>query len=156
MSCPLISVIIPVWGDDDPVANLVCRVKFEPDFAEWVVAAVEPSEALRRLEGSGEICLVVCGSPSRGRQLNAAAAKARGTIFCFHHADSELTNDHLTALQKVAANEIIGGGAFHRRFSTRSGWYVGCEALLRCLSPFAGPLFGDQSIFVKAPAFLRS
>jgi hypothetical protein len=152
---PLISLIVPVWGDDNLLAELVSRLPFTPDLAEWVVAAVEPSLTLRELERRGEIRLVVCGSPSRGRQLNAGAAKAHGSLLCFHHADSELRPEHVSSLEKVAADESIGGGAFHRRFDNRHGWMVRWEAVARGLSTVAGPLFGDQSIFVKTDVFKR-
>jgi hypothetical protein len=55
----------------------------------------------------------------------------------------------------AATNEAIVGGAFHRRFSNHHRWFVAWEWILRKISVFAGPLFGDQSIFVKAWMFQR-
>jgi hypothetical protein len=152
---PLISLIVPVWGDDDLAAALVNRLPSSPDLLEWVVAAVDPSATLRELECRGEIHLVACGTPSRGTQLNAGAAEAQGSLLCFHHADSELLPEHVSALVKVATDEAVGGGAFHRRFDNRHGWMMRWEAVARGLSSVAGPLFGDQSIFVRADVFKR-
>jgi hypothetical protein len=150
---PLISLVVPVWGDDDIVAELVSRVSLNPTTAEWVVAAAEPSGILRKLEDRGEIRLVVCERPSRGAQMNAGALEARGLLLCFHHADSELRAEHLESLTMVAGNNEIIGGAFHRRFDDRRFWMKNWERLLRRISAVMGPLFGDQSIFVKADVF---
>jgi glycosyltransferase involved in cell wall biosynthesis len=150
---PLISLVVPVWGDDNLVAELVNRVTLDARTAEWVVAAVKPSEILRKLEHRGEIRLIACERPSRGAQLNAGASEARGFLLCFHHADSELRDEHLEALATMAGKEEIIGGAFHRRFDDRHFWMIKWERILRRISPVMGPLFGDQSIFVKADVF---
>jgi len=152
---PLISLIVPVWGDDDLLAALVNRLPSSPELLEWVVAAVDPSATLKELEHRGDIRLVPCVNPSRGRQLNAGAAEAHGLLLCFHHADSELLPEHVSALVKVAADEAVGGGAFHRKFDDRHGWMMRWEAAARGLCSVAGPLFGDQSIFVRADVFKR-
>ena len=155
MRRPLISLIVPVWDDDDLLAALVNRLPSSPELLEWVVAAVDPSATLKELEHRGDIRLVPCVNPSRGRQLNAGAAEAHGLLLCFHHADSELLPEHVSALVKVAADEAVGGGAFHRKFDDRHGWMMRWEAAARGLCSVAGPLFGDQSIFVRADVFKR-
>jgi hypothetical protein len=114
-------LIVPVWGDDALLVDLINRLPFTAKCVEWVVAAVEPSETLRELARSGKIRLVVCGTPSRGAQMNAGAAQARGSLLCFHHADSELGPEHLAALA-AAAKTGIAGGAFHRQFDDRHFW----------------------------------
>jgi len=152
---PLISLIVPVWNDDDLVADLVSGLQVVPELAEWVVAAVQPGERLFELHRQGMVRLISCDKPSRGRQMNAGAAEARGSLLCFHHADSELRPEHLSALEKTARNEEILGGAFHRRFDDRRTFVVWWEGLVRRVNSFAGPLFGDQSIFVRSSVFER-
>jgi rSAM/selenodomain-associated transferase 2 len=152
---PLISLIVPSWNDDELVVDLVNGLPVTPEIAEWVVAAVQPGEKLRELHRQGIVRLISCDKPSRGRQMNAGAAEARGSLLCFHHADSELRPEHLKALEKTARNDAVSGGAFHRRFDNRRAVIVWWEGLIRRLSSFAGPLFGDQSIFVRASVFER-
>jgi hypothetical protein len=152
---PLVSLIVPVWNDDELVADLVGRLPLTPEIAEWVVVAVQPGEKLCQLHRHGRVRLIACDKPSRGRQMNAGAAEARGLLLCFHHADSELRPEHLEALAKTARNEAIPGGAFHRYFDDRRTIVVWWEGLLRRLNSFAGPLFGDQSIFVRSSVFVR-
>ena len=121
---PLVGLIVPVWNDDNLVAKLVDCVSINTTTAEWVVAAVGATEELRKLENRGGINLITCDTPSRGAELNAGARKARGSLLCFHHADSELRDEHLEALVKIARNRMIVGGAFHRRFDNRQLWMI--------------------------------
>ena len=41
---PLISLIVPVWNDDELVVDLVSGLQVVPELAERVVAAVQPGE----------------------------------------------------------------------------------------------------------------
>ena len=151
----MISLIVPAWNDDELVVDLVKVRPFPPDLAEWIVAAVRPGESLRELHRQGIIRLVSCDKPSRGEQMNLGAAEARGTLLCFHHADSIFGTEHLKALERAARNEAISGGAFHRRFDNRRAPMILWEHLVRRITSSAGPLFGDQSIFVRASIFKR-
>jgi hypothetical protein len=150
---PLISLIVPVWGDDELAVNLVNSLSIAPELAEWIVVAVQPTHSLRDLAQRGAIQLISCDEPSRGKQMNVGANAARGTLLCFHHCDTELRPAHLSAMEKVAHDTAIVGGAFHRRF--RAGRTMWREPLVRGLSRLGGPLFGDQSIFVKASIFRK-
>ncbi|MBV9644061.1 MAG: glycosyltransferase family 2 protein [Verrucomicrobia bacterium] len=152
---PLISLIVPVWNDEERARNLVSGLRVTPEIAEWVVAAVQPGPILCELNRQGLVRLISCDEPSRGRQMNAGAAEARGTLLCFHHADSELGPEHLKALELTARNDAILGGAFYRHFDDRRTSMVLWESLVRRINSFAGPLFGDQSIFVRASIFER-
>ena len=148
---PLLSLIVPVWGDDNLVVKLVNSLPTATETCEWIVVAVEPGEGLKELNRRGAIRLVSCEQPSRGRQQNIGAAVARGELLCFHHADSELEGAHLATLARVAKNNSVVGGAFHRRFHPpRMLWR---EPLVRWINSFSGPLFGDQSLFVRASVF---
>jgi uncharacterized protein len=152
---PLISLIVPVWHDDELVVDLVNGLQVVPELAEWVVVAVQPGARLFELHRQGMVRLISCDQPSRGRQMNAGAADARGSLLCFHHADSELRPEHLSALEQAARNEAVLGGAFHRHFDDRRTFVVWWESVVRRFNSFAGPLFGDQSIFVRSSVFKR-
>ena len=155
MTRPLISLIVPAWNDDELVVDLVNGLQVSAELAEWVVAAVRPGEALRGLHRQGVIRLISCDKPSRGRQMNAGAAEARGLLLCFHHADSELRPEHLNALEQAARNDAIFGGAFYRRFEDPRAVVILWAGVVRRIYSLAGPLFGDQSIFVRASVFER-
>jgi rSAM/selenodomain-associated transferase 2 len=147
------SLIVPVWNDDELVFDLVSGLQVDAELAEWVLVAVRPGKSLCELHRRDNVRLISCDKPSRGRQMNAGAAQARGALLCFHHADSQLSPEHVIALEKIARNDAISGGAFHRRFDDRRVGMVLWESLVRRLNSLAGPLFGDQSIFVRASVF---
>ena len=150
---PLVALIVPVWSDDALVADLINRLEIDNAAVEWIVAAVQASQSLRDLERAGRIRLVICEKPSRGAQINAGAKITRAALLCFHHADSELRPEHVASLVDAARTQEIIGGAFHRRFDDRRIWMTWWESLLRRISKVAGPLFGDQSLFVKTDVF---
>jgi hypothetical protein len=75
---PVASLIVPVWGGDDLVADMVNRVSVDTATTEWVVAAVEPTEELRTLAHRGKIRLAVCDTPSR---RGAAERRGRKSIW---------------------------------------------------------------------------
>ena len=150
---PLISLIVPVWNDEELIVDLVNSLQVDPESAEWIVVAVRPGKSLCELHRRGVIHLISCDKPSRSTQMNAGAAQARGALFCFHHADSRLSTEHIIALKKTARNHAISGGAFYRHFDNRRIDVVLLENLVRRLNSLAGPLFGDQSIFVRASVF---
>jgi uncharacterized protein len=152
---PLISLIVPVWQDDELLIDLVNGLRVGPELAEWIVVAVSPVQRLCDLDRSGVIRLITCDQPSRGRQMNAGATAARGTLLCFHHCDSELRYEHINSLARAARDDTILGGAFHRRFDDRCFWMKWQQPLVRWLHSLGGPLFGDQSMFVKASVFRR-
>ncbi len=85
--------------------------------------------------------------------MNKAARIAGGEILLFHHADTDLTEEHLSSLEAAMADPALCGGAFRRRFDERHPhlrWLEPLEAL-RCRR--FGPVFGDQSIFVRRRVF---
>ena len=149
----LVALVVPVWNDDALVADQIKRLEIDNAAVEWIVAAVQPSQSLRDLDRAGKIRLVVCERPSRGAQMNSGAKITRAALLCFHHADSELGPEHVASLIHTARTPGTIGGAFHRRFDDRRTWMTWWESLLRRISKVAGPLFGDQSLFVKNDVF---
>src|SRR5260221_14735921 len=99
---PLISLIVPVWKDDELAVNLINSLPVVPELAEWIVVEVNPAPSLRDLDRRGAIQLISCNEPSRGKQMSAGEKAARGTLLCFHHCDTELSPEHLGALQRLA------------------------------------------------------
>lgn len=152
---PVLSIIIPVWGDDSILFQWLSEPILRTPATEWIVAAVQPGQKLRTQADHGHLRLVDCEKPSRGRQMNQGAALARGDLLCFHHADSHLTPDHLNALRLIATDVEVIGGAFHRQFDDRHAWMKKWEALIHRLDRGYGPFFGDQSIFVRRKIFER-
>ena len=148
-----ISIIVPCWRKDAVATETAARWLQHPSVREVIMAAAgEPITAEVKLSG---FRTVHCDRQGRGIQMNEAARTATGNVFLFHHADTELTDAHLQSLaHAMKTDPSLGGGAFRRRFDERHPhlrWIEPWEAL-RCRR--FGPLFGDQSLFVRQSAFL--
>ena len=148
-----ISIIVPCWRGDAVSTETAERWLQHPFVCEVVIAsAAEITGAGVKPSG---FRTVHCRQPGRGNQMNEAARTAKGDVFLFHHADTELTEAHLRSLENaMKTDSSLGGGAFRRRFDERHPhlrWLEPWEAL-RCRR--FGPLFGDQSLFVRRPAFV--
>ncbi len=147
-----ISIIVPCWREDAVSDETAARWLGSQWVAEVLIASVgdRPDPTASAISG---LRVVRCRRPGRGLQMNEAARQARGEILLFHHADTELTDEHLLSLSASMRDPKVGGGAFRRRFDER-------HPRLRWLEPWEarrcrlfGPVFGDQSIFVRRTVF---
>ncbi len=156
MDPAVVSIIVPCWREDAVPTELA---------DQWLKPIGAVREILVAVGGRGGTVdrpaprpLVLRRGPlfqrpGRGNQMNEAARLATGDLLLFHHADTELTDAHLESLRAAMADPALGGGAFRRRFDERHPrlrWLEPWEAL-RCRR--FGPLFGDQSIFVRRTVF---
>lgn len=147
-----ISIIVPCWrGDAVPVETAARWLQCPP--VREVIVATAGESTVTEVKPSG-FRTVHCSQQGRGNQMNEAARIATGSVFLFHHADTELTEAHLRSIESaLRVDPSLGGGAFRRRFDERHPhlrWLEPWEAL-RCRR--FGPLFGDQSLFVRRPVF---
>ena len=149
-----ISIIVPCWREDAVSPETAARWLRHETVAEILIAtAGQASLYVPVEEPTPRLRIVHCSRPGRGHQMNEAARVARGEVLLFHHADTELTDAHFQSLRTALADPGVGGGAFRRQFDERHPhlrWLEPWEAL-RCR--LFGPLFGDQSIFVRRAAF---
>ncbi len=154
MDPAVVSIIVPCWREDAVPAELADRWLKHGAVREIFIASAGAAEPPDDSTGFADgLRRIRCARPGRGNQMNEAARLATGDILLFHHADTELTDAHLGSLRAAMADPALGGGAFRRRFDERHPrlrWIEPWEAL-RCRR--FGPLFGDQSIFVRRSVF---
>ena len=147
-----ISIIVPCWREDAVPLSLAARWLQSRGVCEVLVAAGGGGNAgQRRLAWTANDPL----HPSRtGKPDERGGARGDGNVLLFHHADTELLEAHLHSLHTaMSADATLGGGAFRRQFDERHPhlrWLEPWEAL-RCRR--FGPLFGDQSVFVRRSVF---
>lgn len=150
---PFVSVVIPVWRDEECLARSLRRVRAASD-AEVIVACVLGEEG-RYQEHRERHPTVRWISAPRGRaaQMNAGARIASGRWLLFLHADSELPPDWLDALTEAGRRGDIVGGAF--RLAIDSGaWQARVieQAVRLRVALFRMP-YGDQALFVRRAVF---
>ena len=146
-----ISIIVPCWRDDAVTEELAAAWLRQDGVREVVVAAACGGAV--SAGGDKRVKHVHCARAGRGHQMNEAARHAAGGVLLFQHCDTVLTEEHLSRLAAAMREGGVVGGAFRRRFDERHPhlrWIEPWEALrCRCF----GPLFGDQSIFVRREVF---
>ena len=101
---------------------------------------------------AGGADLGIDGPRGRARQMNAGAARARGSVLLFLHADTLLPEGADVRVQRALA----GGrrwGRFDVRIAGRSPWFGVIAALMNLRSRLSGIATGDQAIFVERALF---
>jgi rSAM/selenodomain-associated transferase 2 len=150
-----ISVIIPVWNDRAKLDRLLhALVRLEALHEIIVVDAAGDASTEEIVAAAGAVYLRA-RAPNRGAQMNLGAARAAGNALVFQHADTALTQAHLTAIGRVLGDPQVIGGAFHRKFDRRHPRLLWLEHIARYLSRHGGTLFGDQSVFVRREVFAK-
>jgi rSAM/selenodomain-associated transferase 2 len=154
---PTLSIIIPIWNDAAQLAAVLAAIARIPDVHEIIVADASDGPECRAVAHAAGATVVSCPEPSRGKQMNAAAAVATGDVLLFQHADTEIAAPHADALRRAMLDPTLVGGAFHRRFHPmhrrRQRWLL--PIVRRINASNNSTLWGDQSIFVRREHFLQ-
>ena len=144
----MISIVIPALNEAENLPGLLSRLAREPETHEVVVVDGGSSDSTvpaARAFGA----TVMCADQGRGIQLAAGAARARGEILVFLHADSIFPQGGLAAVQKaLGGNPDAPGGNFRLLFDGDddfSRWLEGFYAWIRA----CGFYYGDSGIFIR-------
>jgi hypothetical protein len=148
-----LSVIVPAWNEGDNLRRLVPQLLGLEGVHEVVVVDALPDPKVAEVVRQAGGVYLHATAPNRGAQMNLGAENAAGEILLFHHADSVLKSEHVTAIQRALCDPGVIGGAFYRKFDTRHPWLSGLEIVARFFTRHGGSFFGDQSIFVRHMTF---
>ena len=149
---PSLSIIIPVLNETSTIVHALDVLQdLRREGAELIVVDGGSTDNTREL-AAAQADLVVHSPSGRGCQMNAGAVTARGEVFLFLHADTQLPP---SALQQVRA--AVSKGALWGRFDVRiegRAFGLGLVAfMMNWRSRFSGIATGDQAIFVTRAAF---
>jgi len=152
----LLSIIVPARNDADALkrtldglAALSCRQAIE-----MIVSASGDEAATTAAVGSRAALIWPDGS-TRAALMNAGAAKARGDVLLFLHADSLPPANACELIQDVLQDAAVVGGAFEHQFLERDWRLRLISAVDRVRYRLTRNYYGDQGIFVRATAFRR-
>jgi rSAM/selenodomain-associated transferase 2/rSAM/selenodomain-associated transferase 1 len=150
---PLASVIIPVWRDAQALAQMLSRLKPDPQF-ELVASIVLGDEAdYTDLRASRPDIRWVAGPRSRAAQMNGGAAEARGRWLVFLHADTGLPSDWLDVLADAGRRRDAVAGSFRLALDSPAWQARAIEWGVRARVALLGLPYGDQGLFVKRQVF---
>jgi rSAM/selenodomain-associated transferase 2 len=101
---------------------------------------------------------VVTAPRGRGRQLNAGARAAAGSVLLFLHADIELPEDVRAWIERTFGDAGVVAGAFRVRTVADAGrrnWLGPFLRIADIRSHVTRLPYGDQALFVRRDAFER-
>lgn len=148
----MISVIIPTYNEDSVLEGLLRELRAQLGDGEIIVADGASADSTAVL-AQPYARVVVCEA-RRGRQLNRAAALARGDILCFLHADVNVPADALAAVEAALRNPEVVGGTFSLDFG-ETGLPSRLFTHINRWRRRWGIFYGDQGIFVRRQMFER-
>ena len=150
----MISVVIPTLNEARRLPALLTSLRRQTGRHEIIVADGGSRDGTAGVAAAAGARVIV-GSPSRGRQLAAGAALAKGDVLLFLHADSRFPPGGLARIEEeLARSPEVPGGNFRLLFdgdTEFARWLTGFYARLRA----RGLYYGDSGIFVRRPVYHR-
>jgi rSAM/selenodomain-associated transferase 2 len=140
-----VSVIIPTLNEARCLADtLRCLRRQRP--AEIIVADGGSSDATHQAAAAADLFL----EAPRGRaaQMNAGAARARGDVLLFLHADCTLEDGALAEAERCLRRRGTAAGCFTMRVSAPGLLYRWIDRVALARVRLFGILYGDQGLFL--------
>ena len=152
---PRLSIVIPVLNEADGIGGRLAVLQpLREAGAEIVLADGGSTDGTCDLV-AGPADRIVAAPRGRGSQMNVGAEQARGDILLFLHADTDLPDGALTAIE-VAVAEGAVWGRFDVRIVGASPLLPVVATLMNWRSRLTGIATGDQAIFATREAFARA
>lgn len=148
------SIIVPVLNEQVRINSFLDKVNrqsYDGNFEIIIVDGDSLGGTINAVRDNSVICLT---SPrGRGRQMNNGAAKARGEILIFLHADTTLPDNALGKISRALQDKDYVGGAFNLKIDSDRLFlkYISVRTSLR--SHWNRIPYGDQAIFIRKKYF---
>jgi rSAM/selenodomain-associated transferase 2 len=146
-----ISIIIPTLDEADFIAATLASIPREPELEVIVVdgGSRDETPAIARSLGAQ----VFHSDPGRARQMNLGAAKARGEVLLFLHADTCLPEGFAGRIHQSLRNPRVAAGAFCLRLEPPLKGSAWIERMANWRAEKFHLPYGDQALFVSAAKF---
>lgn len=143
-----VSIIIPALNEAQGLASTLPELVGKAEVIVVDGGSRDETVSVARRVGA----IVVESERGRARQMNAGAARSRGDILLFLHADTTLPDNAIALI-----DESLEQGALWGRFNVRlsgSHWLLRLvERFMNMRSCITGVATGDQAIFVRHDLF---
>jgi rSAM/selenodomain-associated transferase 2 len=150
-----ISVVMPVLDEAARIDASIDAVRAQPGIGELIVVDGGSADGTAERAAAHPGVEVIAAPRGRGSQLNAGAARARGEVLWFVHADVTLpprASEHVT--RALARPQVVGGAFRTRHVAERAGGLTALALRLADLrSRYSRVPYGDQAMFVRAAVF---
>ena len=151
MKRPEISVIIPVANEAAALPECLARLSGAPN--EIIIVDAGSEDGTSAVAERFGCRIRAHRRRHRARQMNFGAAEARGRVLLFLHADTLLPPGALLKIIDAVDRRRVVGGAFSRRYRSRSPTLAITSRLAALRNRLFGWHLGDQAIFVRRDVF---
>ncbi|MGB2807964.1 MAG: TIGR04283 family arsenosugar biosynthesis glycosyltransferase [Sedimentisphaerales bacterium] len=150
----MFSVVVPVLNEAKRINSLIKNIRGlrSDGFCEIIVVDGDPQGATIQVIQDKDVVCIISGK-ARARQMNSGAAKARGKVLIFLHADTKLPSDALQKIRKVLENEKYVAGAFDLGIDSDKLLLKTIAACASLRSRLHRVPYGDQAIFIRRRYF---
>lgn len=153
---PVISVIIPVYGEADCINQTVDKLKSSVSQMLWTaeIIVVDGDPEKITLEAVNDPDIIKTASPAgRGVQMNHGARAATADLLLFLHADTVLPANAIQTILHVCRDKRVAAGAFDLTIGDSHPAFRIIEKGATLRSRVTRIPFGDQAIFFKSECF---
>jgi len=147
-----VSIVVPVFNEEEQAANLISRLILLQDYVKDIIL-VDGGSTDRTVELLSKQFTLISSAKGRANQMNAGAKHASGTWLVFVHADTQFTSRHLNHLIEQATQSQWG--RFDVQLDARGMSFRIIEWFINIRSRLTSIATGDQCIFVRKALFDR-
>jgi rSAM/selenodomain-associated transferase 2/rSAM/selenodomain-associated transferase 1 len=148
-----ISVVIPVWRDEEPLARVLPSLVGASNVEVIVSIPLGDQSRYRSLIQQHPRVQWVSAPRGRAAQMNAGAAVSRGGWLMFLHADCQLPREWIDVIVEADQSPDIVAGAFRLRIDSGDWRARLIERGVRLRVALFGLPYGDQALFVRRHTF---
>ena len=148
-----ISVIIPTYNEENYLSRCIESIRAQNHPVEIIVSDGGSEDGTLAIAQRFSVNVIAVGKKNLGKQLNTAAAKAKGETLLFLHADSLLTADIFEQIETSLRQAENIGGAFKMKLTGKRSFYRILEAGGDLYCRLTKTYFGDRGIFIRTSVF---
>jgi rSAM/selenodomain-associated transferase 2 len=164
---PSLSIVIPAFNEEACLGRTLRQLSvLEPPALEVLVVDGGSSDRTTAIAAAAGATVIHAAVTGRAAQMNAGAARARGELLCFLHADTLVPDDLVAVAARALADPAVAGAGFVSLMGGDSNtrWLIsGLNAVKTSLAPLLFRphlfvrglrlLFGDQVMVMRRSSF---
>ena len=147
----MITVIVPTNNEEELLPACLESIFTQQEDVEVIVVDGASVDNTAQVAKNFADKVIVMDKADLAAQLNSGAARARGEILLFLHADCRLTPGCLKRIKSISSR--VDGGAFTMQLDGSGLQYRFLSMGGNIYCRITGTYFGDRGIFVRADYF---